>query len=258
MVSDSSGSGRLAGKVAIISGGARGIGEATTRAFVREGAQVVIGDLLDAEGEALVAELGPATRYGHLDVRVEDDWQRIVAQTTEAFGSVDVLVNNAGVMVVCPLEASTKEMFERTFQVNVLGPFLGTQSVIEPMRRAGGGSIVTVSSVSGHTGTMGLTAYSASKAGNAAITKCAAMELGPDRIRVNAVVPGGIETPMSQGPEFEGIDTSSTYLRLPIPRIGQPEEVAEAVLFLASDASSYMTGTELIIDGGMLAGPLLH
>jgi 3alpha(or 20beta)-hydroxysteroid dehydrogenase len=258
MVSDSSGTGRLAGKVAIVSGGARGIGEATTRALVREGAQVVIGDLLDAEGEALVAELGPSTRYCHLDVRIESDWQRIVAQTTEAFGSVDVLVNNAGVMVVCPLEASTKEMFERTFQVNVLGPFLGTQSVIEPMRRAGGGSVVTVSSVSGHTGTMGLTAYSASKAGNAAITKCAAMELGPDHIRVNAVVPGGIETPMSQGPEFEGIDTSSTYLRLPIPRIGQPEEVAEAVLFLASDASSYMTGTELIIDGGMLAGPLLH
>jgi 3alpha(or 20beta)-hydroxysteroid dehydrogenase len=258
MTSDSLGSGRLAGKVAIISGGGRGIGAATTRAFVREGARVVIGDVLEDEGRALAAELGEAARFCPLDVRVDSDWQRIVAECIQAFGTVDILVNNAGVMVVSPVEATTREMLERTFQVNVLGPFLGTQSVIEPMRRAGGGSIVTLSSVSGHTGTMALGAYSASKAGNAALTKCAAMELGPDRIRVNAVVPGGIATPMSQGPEFDGIDTSAAYARLPMARVGEPEEVAAVVLFLASDESSYMTGTEVIVDGGMLAGPLLH
>jgi 3alpha(or 20beta)-hydroxysteroid dehydrogenase len=251
-------SGQLSGKVAIVSGGARGIGEATTRAFVREGARVVIGDLLESEGAALADELGEAVSFCRLDVRTEQDWQRIVQHCAETFGPPNVLVNNAGVMVVSSVELSTTEMFERAFQVNVLGPFLGTHSVIEPMRAAGGGAIVTVSSVSGYTGTMGLGPYAASKAGNAALVKCAAMELGRDGIRVNAVVPGGIDTPMSRGPEFDGMDTSGIYQPLPLQRIGRPEEVAEVIVFLASDASSYMTGAEVVVDGGLLAGPLLQ
>jgi 3alpha(or 20beta)-hydroxysteroid dehydrogenase len=160
-------------------------------------------------------------------------------------------------MVFGPLEQASVADFKRAFSVNLLGAFLGIRSVIAPMRESGGGSIVTLSSVTGYSGGMGMGAYTASKAGNIALVRTAAMELGPYDIRVNAIVPGGIDTAMSRGPEFAAIDVDAVYGRIPMGRIGSAEEVAPMALFLASDASSYVTGAQFLVDGGMSAGPLL-
>ena len=238
---------RLEGKVAIITGAARGQGEAEARLFVREGARVVIADILDAEGEAVAKDVGDDAVFVHLDVRDEQNWAEVLATTIERFGHLDALVNNAAVHHIVRLEDETVEGFERMFRVNLVGTFLGTKTCAPELRRTGRGSIVNISSTAGIVGFRGHGAYGASKWGVRGLTKVAAIELGPE-IRVNSVHPGAIETDMLP----EGDPTR--FRRLPLRRTGQPEEVAELALFLASDASSYITGAEFVVDAGMVAG----
>ncbi len=244
--------GRLDGKVAIISGGARGQGAAEARLFTAEGANVVIGDGLDDEGKAVAAELGDRAACLHLDVTEESQWQAAVALAEERFGPVTVLVNNAGILHFQSIDKTERADFERVMQVNVVGVFLGMKAVTPSMTKAGGGSIVNISSTAGLQGLPYLGAYVASKWAVRGLTKTAAIDLGPKGIRVNSVHPGGIDTPMIAGSD----PNAWSYRRLPVPRMGQPEEVAQAVLFLASDESSYTTGAELAIDGGATCGDL--
>jgi 3alpha(or 20beta)-hydroxysteroid dehydrogenase len=247
-----SGQGRLAGKVALITGAARGQGEAAARLFAGEGAGVVIADVLDAEGKTLADELGGQARYVHLDVTDEDGWVAAVADTEREFGRLDVLVNNAGILTFSPLEDLTLEGLRRVLDVNLIGTFLGLKTAPAALRRAGGGSIVNISSVEGIRGSAGLGAYTASKFGVTGLTKVAAMELGPD-IRVNSVHPGGIDTRMIRD---HGVDEKAlAYIakKVALKRVGLPDDVARLVLFLASDESSYCTGAEFVIDGGATA-----
>jgi 3alpha(or 20beta)-hydroxysteroid dehydrogenase len=249
--------GRLDGRVAIVSGGARGQGEAEVRTFVDEGAQVVFGDVLDDRGEAVAADLGDAAVYRHLDVTSERDWDAIVATTLDRFGRVDVLVNNAGILRVRMLDGHTLDDYMQIIDVNQVGCFLGMRAVIPPMKEQRRGSIINTSSTSGFVGTLGLVAYTASKFAVRGMTKVAAMELGHFGIRVNSVHPGGINTEMLDQPEFADLDQGTAYNGQPIPRIGTPEEVAKMMVFLASDDSSFSTGSEFVIDGGYLTGPLI-
>lgn len=242
--------GRLAGKVALISGGARGQGASEAKLFVKEGAKVVIGDILDDEGKAVAEELGPDAAYVHLDVTSEASWGDAVKATEEQFGHITVLVNNAGILTFGALADTKLEDFQRIFAVNVNGVFLGMKTVAPSMEAAGGGSIVNISSTSGLVGLPFVGVYGASKWAVRGMTKSAAMEMGSKRIRVNSVHPGGIDTPMIGGTG----DDSAYYRRLPVPRLGSPDEVARAVLFLASDESSYIAGAELAVDGGATAG----
>ena len=240
---------RLDGKVALITGGAKGQGAAHARMFVAEGAKVVFGDVLDDQGEALAKELGGAARYRRLDVTNEVDWAAAVDEAANAFGPVNVLVNNAAIHHVLPLEQETRDTFERFLQVNLIGAFLGIQAVIPAMRAAGGGSIVNISSTAGLRGYYGHGVYGATKWGLRGMTKVAAVELGADKIRVNSVHPGPIRTDMM--PQTE--ESMARYRTLPLQRHGEPEEVSELVVFLASDASSFITGMEHVIDGGSTA-----
>jgi 3alpha(or 20beta)-hydroxysteroid dehydrogenase len=247
--------GKLDGKVAIISGGARGQGEAHVRLFVEEGARVVFGDVLDAEGEAVAKDVGSGAVYQHLDVAQPADWKAIVETAETTFGHVNVLINNAGILRFGMLESVSLDDYLAVVNVNQVGCFLGMQAVIPSMKAAGGGSIVNTSSTSGFVGTLGLVAYTASKFAVRGMTKVAAMELGHSNIRVNSVHPGGVDTAMVHGPEFAHLDQDSIYKGQPVPRVGQPEEIAKMMLFLASDDSSFSTGAEFVADGGMLAGP---
>ncbi|MBF6228045.1 glucose 1-dehydrogenase [Nocardia abscessus] len=243
----------LNGKVALITGGARGQGAAEARLFVRRGARVVITDVLEAEGAELAESLGDAARFVRHDVSVGADWDAAVALAVSAFGSLDVLVNNAAIYTARPLTETSPEELERILRVNLVGPFRGIQAVVGPMTRAGGGSIVNISSQAGLEGLMGHAAYGSSKWGLRGLTKTAALELGPAGIRVNSVHPGPIATPMvpylTTGP--------GSFPSLPLQRTGVPEEVAELVAFLASDAAAYITGAEVTIDGGLAAGKFL-
>ena len=246
----------LEGRVALISGAARGMGAEEARRFVAEGARVLLADVLDEEGENVAAELGEAARYVHLDVTREGDWLAAVALAESSFGKLDVLVNNAGILRFGLLEKTPLEEFELVVRVNQVGPFLGMKSSVPAMRRAGGGSIVNISSLAGMQGVGGAVSYTASKFALRGMTKVAAIELGQDSIRVNSVHPGGVATPMTQpfGGE-ETVEDASTYTS-PIPRMGRPEEVANLVLWLASDQSSYCTGSEFVVDGGACAGDM--
>jgi 3alpha(or 20beta)-hydroxysteroid dehydrogenase len=246
----------LDGKVALISGAARGMGAEEARLFVSEGAQVVLGDVLDEEGEKVAAEIGESARYVHLDVTREEDWQAAVSQAEATFGKLDVLVNNAGILRFGLLEKTPLEEFELVVAVNQVGPFLGMKSSIPAMRRAGGGSIVNISSLAGMQGVGGAVSYTASKFAVRGMTKVAAIELGGDAIRVNSVHPGGVETPMTRPFGSESSTEDSHSYTSPIPRMGRPDEVANLVLWLASDKSSYCTGSEFVIDGGEGAGDM--
>jgi len=246
--------GRLAGKVALISGGSRGQGAAEARLFCAEGAQVVIGDVLDEAGQKLADALGGAARYVHLDVTREDDWTRAVDATRAAFGRLDVLVNNAGIVRTGHLEQHSLADYMAVVNVNQVGVFLGMRAVVGAMRAAGGGSIVNISSNAGLEGVEGVIGYAASKWAVRGMTKSAALELGQYGIRVNSVHPGGVDTPMLGGEELGHMLATNPFASQPIPRIAQPEEIAKLVLFLASDDSSYSTGSEFTADGGRMAG----
>jgi 3alpha(or 20beta)-hydroxysteroid dehydrogenase len=246
---------RLEGKVALVTGAARGQGEAEARLFVEEGAKVVLGDVLDAVGKKVAASLGSAALYHHHDVSQEESWGSFVGSAREAFGRIDVLVNNAGITHVAPIAEIAVEDFTRVTRVNQLGCLLGMKAVIPALTEAGGGSIVNVSSVAGMEGVSGMVAYVASKFAIRGMTRTAALELGRLGIRVNSIHPGGVDTPMASGGQ-EQIEGAGDlyYPHLPLPRIGQPIEMARLALFLASDESSYCTGAEFVADGGMLAG----
>jgi 3alpha(or 20beta)-hydroxysteroid dehydrogenase len=247
--------GKLDGKVALVSGAARGQGEAEARAFVAEGARVVLGDVLDAEGAAVAESLGDAAVYVHLDVTQPADWERAVKTATSQFGKLDVLVNNAGILLLGFIESQPLDDYLAVVNVNQVGCFLGMQAAIPALKANGGGAIVNTSSTSGYVGMAGLAAYTASKFAVRGMTKVAAMELGHDNIRVNSVHPGGIDTAMVAQEAFDEVDSDAMYGAQPIPRIGRPDEVAKLMVFLASDDSSYSTGSEFVCDGGMMAGP---
>jgi 3alpha(or 20beta)-hydroxysteroid dehydrogenase len=244
---------RLTGKVAIVTGAARGMGEATARLFVAEGAKVVLSDVLDAEGAQVASELGSAATFQHHDVSDEASWRRLVAATLDRFGAIDILINNAAILKVQGLLEASKQDFEQTLAVNLIGVFLGIKAVAPWMLDRGKGSIVNISSVSGMIGQPRVGAYAASKWGLRGLTRVAALELGPRGVRVNSVHPGGTQTVMGiHGLPMEVIN--KFYSSVPLRRIGQPEEIARASLFLASDEASYVCGAELLVDGGMIAG----
>jgi 3alpha(or 20beta)-hydroxysteroid dehydrogenase len=244
--------GRLDGKVALITGAARGQGAVEARLFVAEGAKVVVADVLDAEGEAVAKELGDAARYLHVDVSQPDQWDAAVTATEEAFGRLDVLVNNAGILHFASIEKMSVEDYMRVVNVNQLGTFLGMKAVIPALRRAGGGSIVNISSIEGILAMGGTVAYASTKFAIRGMTKVAALELGRDGIRVNSVHPGTIRTPMTD----EMGDITPIARIIPLRRVGESEDVASVVLFLASDDAGYCTGAEFVVDGGVLAGSM--
>ena len=237
--------GRVDDKVAIITGGAQGMGAADARLLVAEGAKVVIGDILDEKGEALAAELGAAARYVHLDVSDDEQWQAAVDTAVKEFGKVNVLVNNAGIVQVGPLKSLDVEKWNRVLAVNLTGAMLGIKAVLGPMKEAGGGSIINVSSIEGMRGASWVHSYVASKWGLRGLTKSAALELASDNIRVNSLHPGFIRTPMTK-------HFPDDMVSAPLGRPGRPEEVATFVVFLASDESSFSTGSEYVVDGGLI------
>ncbi len=247
-------SGRLTGKVALISGAARGQGASHAELFAEQGASVVLGDILDAEGEATagaLSERGFDVTYTRLDVTRSADWQAAVALAEKLYGKLDVLVNNAGILGMPSILDETEEHWAQVIAVNQTGVFLGMKAAIPAMQRAGTGSIVNTSSIWGLVGAEEYIAYQASKGAVALMTKSAALTHVGDGIRVNSVCPGLVLTPMSaeEGPEVERAVAEAT----PMKRGAQPREISQGVLFLASDEASYITGTELIIDGGFLA-----
>jgi 3alpha(or 20beta)-hydroxysteroid dehydrogenase len=247
--------GRLNNKVALISGGARGMGESHARRFVAEGAKVVISDVLDEEGSTVAKDLGAAATYVHLDVTDEQSWTDAVAATTDAFGKLDVLINNAGIVHVMPLAMTTVEDYRRVVDVNQLGVFLGMKAAIPAMAANKGGSIVNISSVAGLIGAQGHVAYCASKWAVRGMTKVAALEVASLGIRVNSIHPGLIDTPMFDVYRALGI-AEGAGAGIPLGRLAEPEDVSELALYLASDESRYSTGSEFVVDGGMTAGPI--
>lgn len=247
--------GQLSGKVAIITGGARGQGAAHARMFVEQGAQVVLGDVLHDEGKAVAAELGDEACYVGLDVTLEADWANAVATALDRYGRLDVLVNNAGISGLAPLAQMSLDFYLQVVHVNQVGAFLGMRAVLPAMSEAGHGSIINISSIEGLVGGPGCVAYSASKHAVVGMTKSAAIELAPLGIRVNSVNPGPVDTPMARLAEAAGIDvTQIVAAKSPMGRMGTVEEIARFVCFLASDESSYCTGSTFVVDGGWLAG----
>ena len=248
--------GRLDGKVALITGGARGMGKSHVRHFVAEGAQVVFGDVLDDKGAAVAAGLDErCCRYVHHDVTSEAGWAAAVATTVDTFGRLDVLVNNAGVLAFATIADMPLAEFRRILEVNAVGSWLGMKAVIEPMKAAGGGSIINISSIEGFTGAAGLSAYSASKFAVRGMTKAAARELGQFGIRVNSVHPGGVLTRMTLGQPGSAEQADAFLKAMPLSRFARPAEISCLVAYLASDESSYSTGSEFLADGGILSGP---
>ena len=248
---------RLENKVALISGGARGLGAAEAMMFAREGARVVIGDILEEEGrrtEAKINEDGGECLFVRLDVTREADWQRAVATAVARFGKLDILVNNAGVVSRGVLEDTSVEEWDRVMGVNAKGVFLGTKAAIPEMRKSGGGSIINISSISGMVGQGNIQpVYNASKGAVRIFTKATAVQYAKDGIRVNSVHPGAVDTPMAGARLADPELQREAAARIPLGRTGRPEDIAYGVLYLASDESSFVTGSELVIDGGYTA-----
>ena len=247
--------GRLEGKVALISGGARGQGEAEAKLFANEGAKVVLGDLLDDEGkkiEAEIAESGGEATYVHLNVTSNADWGKAVETTVDRYGKLDILVNNAGIAFRKSIEDTRIEEWDRVMDINAKGVFLGTKHAIPAMRQSGGGSIVNISSIAALIGGP-VAAYGASKAAVRLLTKATAVQYAGEKIRCNSVHPGYLKTAMTSG-ILSNRDTREDWVRrTPLGRIGTVDDVSYCVLYLASDESSYVTGSELVIDGGVTA-----
>ena len=247
---------RLENKMAMISGGARGMGAVEAKMFGQEGAKVVIGDVLDEDGkqtEAEINEAGGECVFVHLDVTDETAWQDAVAAAVDRFGKLDILVNNAGIARINNVEDTTSDEWDLVMDINAKGVFLGTKAAIPEIRKAGGGSIVNISSIAGLTGGR-TSSYAASKGAVRLLTKSSAIQYAGEGIRCNSVHPGVIETPMTTPIMLntkESRDLNAS--RHPLGRVGQPEDIAYGVLFLASDESSFMTGSELVIDGGLTA-----
>lgn len=239
----------LEGKVVVITGAGRGQGAAEARLCAEAGARVVVTDVREDEGRAVAAELGGQGLYVRHDVADPDSWAQVVRSAVAAFGAISALVNNAALWRTAHVEQQRLDDFETLLRVNLLGPFLGIQAVAPVLRAGGGGSVVNISSTAGLVGIPGHAAYGSTKFGLRGLTRSAALDLAADRIRVNSVHPGAIDTPMV-AEAVAGRDWS----HVPLGRMGRPEEVGELVLFLCSDASSYVTGTEFTVDGGMTTG----
>lgn len=255
--------GRLDGKVAIVTGAARGQGAADARRFAQEGAKVLLTDVLDEEGEktaaAIRADHGEVAAFRHHDVTRENEWEETVAEALDQLGGVHVLVNNAGVAHGGPLAMTSLDDYMGVIMVNQVGVFLGmktvTPAMVTSVQRDGlGGSIINISSVDGMVGMAFTVAYVASKFAVRGMTKTAALELGQFGIRVNSIHPGGVDTPLLDPAKEMGVDLRAYFSNVPLQRIGTPEDVANLALFLASDESGYCTGTEFVIDGGLIAG----
>ena len=247
---------RLEGKVALITGGARGQGEAEARLFAQEGAKVVMADILDVEGAKLAAEIGELggdALFVHLDVTNEHDWQNAISATLAKFGKLDVLVNNAAAWRGGQVEDTTAEHWDAIMEVNAKGVFLGTKLAIPEMRKAGCGSIINISSTAGLVGSVTSTAYSASKGAVRLLTKSTAIQYAAEGIRANSIHPGPIDTPMGDQVWPDAGSKEEVVDRTPVGRMGVPKDIAYGALYLASDESSFVTGSELVIDGGMTA-----
>lgn len=244
----------LNGKVAIITGGARGMGAATSRVFAEAGYRVVIADLLEKEGQALAGELGEAVVYQRHDVSAEASWSALVGATLARWGRIDALVNNAGVLLFKALLDTTPTEFERVLRINVMGSFLGIRAMAPHMIERGNGTIVNISSVDGMRGANGLAAYASSKWALRGLTRTAALELGHRGVRVNSVHPGGVDTVMGNPGGLQRADVNHNFENIPLQRIGDPREVAKVSLFLSGDESAYVCGAEFVVDGGMLSG----
>jgi NAD(P)-dependent dehydrogenase (short-subunit alcohol dehydrogenase family) len=247
---------RVAGKVALISGGARGIGGASARLLAQEGAAVVIGDLLEEEGrktEAQINEAGGRALFVPMDVTSEVDWQRSIDAAVTAYGKLDVLVNNAGISGRFTVEDTTVEVWDRVMSINAKGVFLGAKLAIPAMRQAGGGSIINISSIYGLVGSDSGASYHASKGAVRIFTKSAAIQYAKDGIRVNSVHPGFVDSPLTESYHAQPDVREARVAATPMGRMGLPEDIATGILYLASDESSFVTGSELVIDGGMTA-----
>ena len=245
--------GRLDGEVAIITGAARGQGEAEARMFVKEGAKVVLTDILDELGQKVAEEIGSSALFVKHDVSQEDEWKQAVETTVKTFGSLTVLVNNAGIGLREDrgIEQTTLDAWHKTLSVNLTGVFLGMKYAVPAMREAGHGSIINISSIAGMVGGGGLPAYHASKGGVRLLTKTAAVQYAEENIRVNSVHPGGVDTEILNPFGEKWKQRAASFH--PMKRIAESDEIAYGVLYLASKESSFVTGTELVIDGGFIA-----
>ena len=247
---------RLAGKVAIVTGAARGLGANISQQLHAEGAQVVLADVRDEEGGALAKSLGERAHYVHLDVSSESEWAQALAAARKRFGPVTVLVNNAGIYRTRATVEQSVEEYLLIIRINQLGTFLGMRTCFAQMRDAGGGSIVNIASTAGIEGVPLALAYTASKHAVVGMTKAAALEFGPAKVRVNVVCPGAMLTPLlveSLNVPLSAL-SAAPFANSPMGRMGDPSEIAPTVVFLASDASSYTTGSEFVVDGGLTAG----
>lgn len=245
---------RLSGKTAIVTGGARGIGEGIVRRFIAEGASVMITDLLDSEGNALAAELGARAAFHHHDVTSRKGWDSVIAATEARFGQIDILVNNAGILFFSGFENYSEDQIDKLIDVNLNGVIIGCQKIIPALERAGGGAIVNMSSADGIAGANAVSVYCATKFAVRGLTKALALELGPRKIRVNSIHPGGIYTPLANPMNVSKEVYDKTYWIYPAQYAGEPSDIAAAAAYLASDDARYCMGTELSVDGGMNAG----